>query len=457
VFTFDAGQSPLPGGTVSFALTWQDGTTETVTARHSPTNACGPAPSGPSLTLEKTGPATVTTGTAFSYTITVTNSGAGAASDVVVTDDLHDALTSVSASSTIGSCTVVTGTNVVTCRLGTLGPAGSGTASATITITATAPSDTCPSLTNIATGTHAGGTIPPSGQVDTSVTGCVQGGAAGITIVKTGPDLVHRGDTITYEMEVALTTGSASLSNVTVTDPRCDAGTLRYVSGDTDNDRALDQGEAWTYTCTHVVTASDPDPLPNTSTATGTGPNAPVTDTDDHTVDIIEPAISVTKQARPQNGGPGDTITYTYVVTNTGDTTLFDVSLDDDKLGHVCDFAQLAVGESRRCTMAWTIPQNASGGSVENVVIAEGTDELDETVTDEDDESIDIVLGRTVTPSSPPNNPPAPSTATPPGGLAFTGAWDATFGLGLAAAALLVFGTALLWIGRKREEAGAAE
>jgi uncharacterized repeat protein (TIGR01451 family) len=121
----------------------------------------------PSLALLKTGTATVTQGGAVTYTVTVSNSGTGSASSVVITDNLDDSFASVTASSTIGTCSVGAG-NLVTCNVGTLN-AGQ---SATITINANAPTGSCPTITNQATGTHSGGTIPASGTVTTTVTGC---------------------------------------------------------------------------------------------------------------------------------------------------------------------------------------------------------------------------------------------------------------------------------------------
>lgn len=128
-----------------------------------------PCPTGqPSLALAKSGTATVAQGGAISYTVTVSNSGTAAATNVVVNDDLDNTLTGVGASSTIGTCTVGAG-NLVSCNVGTL----NGGQSATITINATAPTGSCPTITNQATGSHSGGTIPASGSVTTTVTGCV--------------------------------------------------------------------------------------------------------------------------------------------------------------------------------------------------------------------------------------------------------------------------------------------
>jgi uncharacterized repeat protein (TIGR01451 family) len=127
-----------------------------------------PCPAGqPSLSLAKTGTATVAQGGAISYTVTVSNSGTGAATNVTVNDDLNNTLTLVTASSTIGTCTVGAG-NLVSCAVGTL----NGGQSATITIGATAPTGSCPAINNQATGSHTGGTIPASSTVTTTVTGC---------------------------------------------------------------------------------------------------------------------------------------------------------------------------------------------------------------------------------------------------------------------------------------------
>jgi hypothetical protein len=187
----------------------------------------------------------------------------------------------------------------------------------------------------------------------------------------------------------------------------------------------------WNYTCTHVVTAEDPDPLPNTARVDAIDHQEnEVSDTDDHIVDLIHPAIEIIKTVDPVSGNPGDTVTYTYEVTNTGDTTLYDVSVDDDVLGHIGDIPVLEPDATVTLTKDWVLPEDIA--AVRNVATATGTDVLGEEVSDDDDAIVTIV-----------------EAATPPEPPAFTG-FDAGR-LAFLALALLVVGLTALALGRRRE------
>jgi hypothetical protein len=253
----------------------------------------------------------------------------------------------------------------------------------------------------------------------------------GINIEKGGPELAHVGDTVAYTFDVTLTTAEP-LYNVTVTDPNCNEGAPVYVSGD-DGDEALEPGEVWTYTCTHLVTEDDPDPLPNLATVTGDSDDGrQVTDDDDHVVDLIHPAIRIRKTVDPISGEPGDIVTYTYEVKNTGDTTLYDVTVDDDILGHIGDIAQLEPGEVVVLTKDWELPSDDV--TVVNVGTSTGTDVLGEDVSDTDDADVTIVL------------------AEEPPPTAFTG--GDTMRYGTIAAILMVLGAIALAVSsRRRKEA----
>ena len=56
--------------------------------------------------------------------------------------------------------------------------------------------------------------------------------------------------------------------DVTVTDPGADAGSITYVSGDSDSDNILDNNERWTFSATHTVTQADLDAGHYENTAT---------------------------------------------------------------------------------------------------------------------------------------------------------------------------------------------
>jgi uncharacterized repeat protein (TIGR01451 family) len=360
------------------------------------------------------------------FTITVSNTGTGTANDVTVTDTLptNDGLSwSIDGGTGAADCGIDLG--VLSCDFGDMGP---GT-SFTVHITSDTDATTCGTVDNTATVTISNG--PGDEDGDSVDVNCPP---LGIDIEKDGPALAHVGDTITYTFTVTLTTPE-TLFDVVVSDPNCDEGAPVYVSGDTNSDQALQAGEVWSYTCTHVVTEDDPDPLPNTATVEGTADDGrSASDEDSHSVDLIHPDILIIKTVNPQSGEPGDIVTYTYEVTNTGDTTLFGISVDDDVIGHIGDIGHLDAGDSATLTKDFELPDQQGDLPLVNVGTATGTDVLGTSVSDEDNAGVTILRAE---------NPP-----TPPPPTAFTGS-DAER-IGLFAAGLLALGLLALALGRRR-------
>ena len=381
----------------------------------------------PGISVTKTADdATVDAADQVGFTITVANAGPGTATDVHLDDPLptNPGLDwSIDGGTGQQLCQITQGDLV--CDFGDM-PAET---SYTVHITSDTDATTCGEIDNTATVTISNG---DGDEASASIT--VNCPPLGIDIEKTGPTQAHVGDTITYDFSVQLTTPE-TLFNVTVSDPNCNEGAPVYVSGD-DGDNALEQGEVWLYQCTHVVLDTDPDPLPNTATVQGTADDGRTTsDEDSWSVDLIHPAIKIVKTVDPISGSPGDTVTYTYVVTNTGDTTLFNVSVDDDVIGHIGDIDQLDPGQSVTLTKDYVLPAGQLG--VTNVGTATGTDVLGKTVTDDDDASVTIVKA-------------AHSPPTPPKPTAFTGSDAAR--LGLITLVLLGLGALALMIGRRRRD-----
>ena len=101
-------------------------------------------------------------------------------------------------------------------------------------------------------------------------------------------------------------------------------------------------GQTATCTATYTITGADVrrGHVTNTASAIGKAPNDQYVSSRpaDATVRAKKQkaAIGLVKSAVPHAyGAPGQTITYTYRVTNTGDVPLHSIRLDDNKLGAI--------------------------------------------------------------------------------------------------------------------------
>jgi uncharacterized repeat protein (TIGR01451 family) len=339
----------------------------------------------PGISVTKTCPESVPFGDDVTFTITIENTGNEPLDDVVVTDAL------------------LGGDITADFNLPDPLPVGNTQYSAQFTYTPGADEDPVENSVHVeGVGADSGVSAEDDASCDTDVL------APAIQIVKGGPALVHRGDTITYTFEVT-NPGETELFDVVLSDPICDPGTI---TPGADVDGSLAVGEVWHFSCTHLVTGSDPDPIPNTATVRGDTHEGEggqeVTDTDDHVVDIIHPGIAVVKTVSRDTVPVGTTVTYTYVVTNIGDTTLYDVSVDDDILGHIGDIAILEPGASVTLTKDFVVGDEP----VTNVATVSGNDILGRSVSALDEASVAPIAGSTPTPP-----PPTPFTGSEAGRL----------------------------------------
>jgi len=174
-----------------------------------------------------------------------------------------------------------------------------------------------------------------------------------LSIEKSGPASVAIGGTITYDITVS-NTGDVILHNVLLNDAKL--GIVNQNLGD------IAVGGSVTIHPTYgPVSESDlPGPIVNSAIA-DSNEAGPVND--DHLVDIATaPGIAIEKSTNGQDAdsvpGPsltvGDPITWTYVVTNTGDVTLTDIAVTDSDLGTVGTITSLAPGASETLTMTGT-------------------------------------------------------------------------------------------------------
>lgn len=146
----------------------------------------------------------------------------------------------------------------------------------------------------------------------------------------------------------------------------------------------LAPGQSMTCRSTHDTTQADVDAggITNTAQVTAVGPQGHmVSDMTSHTVPAVQhPEIELAKTAsRREVTAAGQTVTYTYTVTNTGNVTLHSFVLTDNKLGTItCPQTMLPPGTSTiTCTATYTVTQaDMDAGQINNQarITAQGPD-----------------------------------------------------------------------------------
>jgi uncharacterized repeat protein (TIGR01451 family) len=201
-----------------------------------------------------------------------------------------------------------------------------------------------------------------------------------ISVEKFGPNTAFAGDTVTYEFDVT-NTGDTPLSGLTVNDNVAGAGT--FTGGDTNSNGMLDLGETWIYTKQFTIPSNQTSDITNTVTACGSDSlQLQDCDTDDHTTTVLNPGIHVVKTG-PSSAAAGSTVTYTFTVTNTGNTSLDSIAVNDNiagagvyQSGDTNGNSMLDTTETWIYTAQYNIPANQFN-SVTNTVTACGSTTTD--------------------------------------------------------------------------------
>ncbi len=357
------------------------------TAVNNNTGTETPVTQTPSIALVKTAAVggTGVLGNTITYTFTVTNTGNTTLHNVVVTDPMVGLTITGSpiASLAVGATnSTIKGTYVIT-------QADIDAGKVTNSALATALDPQNRTVTDI-----SGTAVNNNTSTDTPVTQ-----TPSIALVKTaavgGTGIL--GNTITYTFTVT-NTGNTTLTNVVVTDPMVGLtitgspiatlapgatnstikGTYVIIQAD------IDAGKV---TNSALVTAKDPQnnnitDISGTTVNNNTSTETPVTQA---------PAIALVKTA-VYNGNAtkaalGDTITYTFTVTNTGNTTLSNVVVTDPMVGLTITgspVASLAVGATNASIKGTYVITQAdiNGGKVTNSALATAKTPQGNNVTD---------------------------------------------------------------------------
>ena len=306
------------------------------------------------LSITKVADTAVTApGGTVGYTVTITNSGTAGYLGATVTDDLSAVLDDATYNAD-AVATAIPQPTFTAPKLAWTGdvPAG-GTVTITYSVTVNRPDAGDGSLTNSVVGPL--GSSCATGSTDPLCTATVA--TANLQITKTATPSVTpviAGTPITYTLEI-VNTGTATYPAAAISDD------LSAVLDDvTYNDDAIASSGpaptftsptiAWTgdvaagatVTITYSVTVDDPDTGDGVLANTVVGPPgstcAPAVSSPQCTNTIAVAALQITKTASATSATPGDTITYTISVTNTGAGAFPGAAISDD-LASVLDDA----------------------------------------------------------------------------------------------------------------------
>ena len=182
-------------------------------------------------------------------------------------------------------------------------------------------------------------------------------------------------------------TGNVPLTGVTVTDSGfTGTGTLSPTTCPA-GASTLAVGAQVTCTATYTLTQADVNAgsLSNSATATGTTPNGPPITTPPSNVQIPfppAPSIALVKTATPTTANAaGDTVAYSFRVTNTGNVTLTNPVVTETAFSGTgtpplvtCPTGSFLPGQSLTCTASYTVAQaDVNAGSVTNTATATAT------------------------------------------------------------------------------------
>ena len=202
------------------------------------------------------------------------------------------------------------------------------------------------------------------------------------------------GDTISYAFTVT-NTGNTTLTNIEVTDPTA------TVTGTTIASLASGASDTTSYTARYTLTQSDIDAGTFTNTATATGDGAgtdDVTNTGSDTQTLSGSSSLTLAKIGTLNDddgttglSAGDTISYAFTVTNTGNTTLTNIEVTDPTATVTgTTIASLASGASDTTsyTARYTLTQSdIDAGTFTNTATATGDGAGTDDVTDTDSDT----------------------------------------------------------------------
>ena len=374
-------QADMDAGTIENTATATAQTPGGATLTSPPSRIDITAQPSPSLTVEKSvTPLSITqAGQPVDYSYLITNTGNVTLTDVTATE---------------GTFTGTGPVPAVTCPAAAASLAPAATVTCHATYTPTQDDVDRGTVTNTATahGTPPGAASPVSSTPSSTTFSAIASPALSIVKTASPTAVTSAGQVITYSF-VVTNDGNVTMSDVTVSEQTftgtgippaivCPPGPITLAPNDT-----------LTCTATYTATQADVDAgtVDNTASVSGSAPSAPNTVVDfgssSSTVSAAaHPELTLVKSASPSDAASfraGKVITFTFLVTNTGNVTITSIRIAETDFSGSGPFPpvicpagaiSLAPTEQVTCTAEYTVTQaDVDAGGITNTAAASGT------------------------------------------------------------------------------------
>lgn len=199
---------------------------------------------------------------------------------------------------------------------------------------------------------------PESAAVDVIIIG-----QPSITLTKSvSPVQAAQGQSVLYTL-VITNTGNTVLTDVTVTDP---------LLGINISIGTLSASEVRTISIPYTVPLDSGETILNTSTVSGFFNSQLLSDQAEASLFILIPDFTLNKSVSPAEARAGETVVFSYIVTNTGNIPLNDIVVSDSLLSYAVTINILDPGDTASGDISYLIPSSYLGNTtITNTMIAE--------------------------------------------------------------------------------------